>query len=47
MLNDPRVARSLDAKVPPPAGRTPLKSYMVFFFRTDRLSLMPSVHQVG
>jgi plasmid replication initiation protein len=46
MLNDPRVARSLDAKVPPPAGRTPLKSYMVFFFRTDRLSLMPSVHDV-
>jgi hypothetical protein len=34
--------RRLEGKpVLPPPGRTPLKSWMVFFFRTDRLAAMP------
>jgi plasmid replication initiation protein len=41
MLVDPRLKLSLDKKVLPPPGRTPLKSWMVFFFRTDRLAAMP------
>jgi plasmid replication initiation protein len=41
MLVDPRVKLSLDRKALPPPGRTPLKSWMVFFFRTDRLAQMP------
>lgn len=40
---NPRIARSLDARQPPPLGRTPLKSWMVFFFRTDKLASIPPV----
>jgi plasmid replication initiation protein len=42
MLIDPRVKLSLDKKALPPPGRTPLKAWMVFFFRTDRLAHMPT-----
>ena len=42
MLVDPRVKLSVDKKLLPPPGRTPLKSWMVFFFRTDRLAQMPA-----
>ena len=38
---NPRLARSLDARQPPPTGRTPLKSWMVFFYRTDKLANIP------
>jgi hypothetical protein len=38
---DPRARRSLDRNRPRPAGRTPLKAHLVFFFRTDRLSRLP------
>ena len=41
MLVDPRLKLSIDKKALPPPGRTPLKSWMVFFFRTDRLANMP------
>jgi len=41
-LVDPRIQRSLDPKKPKPTGRTPLKSYLVYFYRIDRLnSLLP------
>jgi plasmid replication initiation protein len=36
---DPR-RYGLDPKAPPPPGRTPLKQYMVFFFRSDNLARM-------
>jgi plasmid replication initiation protein len=45
-LIDPRIARSLDASKPRPTGRTPLKSYLVHFYRTDRLSRLPPIDQV-
>jgi plasmid replication initiation protein len=45
-LIDPRVKRSLDAKAPAPTGRTPLKSYLVYFYRTDRLASLPPVENV-
>jgi hypothetical protein len=45
-LIDPRIKRSLDRKAPAPSGRTPLKSYEVFFFRTDRLNRLPMPDQV-
>jgi plasmid replication initiation protein len=36
---DPRRPFGLtDPKAPPPPGRTPLKSWMVFFYRTDKLA---------
>ena len=37
-LIDPRIKRSLDRKAPPPSGRTPLKSYEVYFYPTDKLN---------
>jgi plasmid replication initiation protein len=43
MLVDPRLKRSLDKNQPRQPGRTPLKSFLVFFFRTDRMSRMPLV----
>jgi plasmid replication initiation protein len=45
-LIDPRVKRSLDAKAPAPTGRTPLKSYLVYFYRTDRLATLPPIENV-
>ena len=45
VLIDPRSQRTLDAKAPPPRGRTSLKAYMVYFFRTDRMASMPPWHQ--
>jgi plasmid replication initiation protein len=45
-LIDPRLQRSLDPRKPAPTGRTPLKSYLVHFYRTDRLSSLPPVSQV-
>jgi plasmid replication initiation protein len=45
-LIDPRIQRSLDSSRPAPTGRTPLKSYLVYFFRTDRLSRLPPVSEV-
>jgi plasmid replication initiation protein len=43
---DPRFKRLLDVKpgtkLP---GRTPLKSYLIFFYRTDRLAQMPTLEQ--
>ena len=45
VLIDPRVQRTLDAKAPPPRGRTPLKAYQVYFFRTDKMASMPPWHQ--
>ena len=45
VLIDPRSQRTLDAKAPPPRGRTPLKAYQVYFFRTDRMASMPPWHQ--
>jgi hypothetical protein len=46
MLVDPRLARSLYAKAPPPLGRMPLKSWLVFFYRNDWMALMPSIADV-
>lgn len=34
-----------DRTAPPPPGRTPLKSYMVYFFRTDNLASLPPFDQ--
>jgi hypothetical protein len=45
-LIDPRLQRLLDPRKPAPTGRTPLKSYLVHFYRTDRLSALPPVSQV-
>lgn len=39
MVIDPR-RFGLDRKAPPPTGRTPLKAYQVYFFRTNNLSGM-------
>jgi plasmid replication initiation protein len=44
-LIDPRAQRTLDAKAPPPRGRTPLTAYQVYFFRTDKIASMPPWHQ--
>jgi plasmid replication initiation protein len=35
-----------DPRLPKPRGRTPLKQYMVFFFRSDSLASMPTFWQV-
>jgi plasmid replication initiation protein len=43
---DPRLQQVLDKKASPPPRRTPLKSYMVFFYRTDRLAQMPPYNEV-
>jgi hypothetical protein len=45
-LIDPRMQRTLDIKAPPPRGRTPLKSYMVYFYRLDKLARMKPSAQV-
>jgi plasmid replication initiation protein len=45
VLIDPRSQRTLDAKAPPPRGRTPLTAYQVYFFRTDKMASMPPWHQ--
>jgi len=45
-LVDPRLKRSLDRKAPVPSGRTALKSYEVYFFRTDRLNSLPPIEKV-
>jgi plasmid replication initiation protein len=45
-LIDPRIQRSLEASRPAPTGRSPLKSYLVHFYRTDRLSRLPPVSEV-
>jgi plasmid replication initiation protein len=39
-LIDPRLQRSLDPKAPRQTGRTPLKNYLVYFYRTDRMAAM-------
>jgi plasmid replication initiation protein len=39
---DPRLARMLDAKAAAPLKRAPLKSLLVYFFSTDRLSVIPA-----
>ena len=44
-LIDPRIQRSLDAKKPKPTGRTPLKSYLVHFYPTDRLNQLLPIEQ--
>ena len=44
-LIDPRIQRSLDAKKPKPTGRTPLKSYLVYFYPTDRLNQLLPIEQ--
>jgi plasmid replication initiation protein len=41
-LLDPRIKRSLDRKAPAPTGRTPLKAYEVYFFKTERMSAIPA-----
>lgn len=50
MLVDPRDPKRLgvmsDPALPKPRGRTPLKAYQVFFFRTDNLARMPTPFQV-
>lgn len=43
---DPRLQRSLDAKKPTPAGRTPLKSYQVYFYPEDKLNQLRPIEQV-
>jgi len=45
-LVDPRIKRALDGKAPKPTGRTPLKSYEVFLFRTDRMANLPPIEKV-
>lgn len=45
-LIDPRIQRSLDTARPAPTSRTPLKSYLVYFFRTDRLIDLRPVSEV-
>jgi plasmid replication initiation protein len=45
-LIDPRVQRSIDAKKPKPTGRTPLKSYLVYFYPTDRLNALLPIEKV-
>jgi plasmid replication initiation protein len=45
-LIDPRIQRSLDARKPKPTGRTPLKSYLVYFYPTDKLNRLKPVDQV-
>jgi len=45
-LIDPRIQRSIDAKKPKPTGRTPLKSYLVYFYPTDRLNQLLPIEQV-
>jgi plasmid replication initiation protein len=41
-----RLGVALDPALPKPRGRTPLKAYQVFFFRTDNLAKMPTPFQV-
>jgi hypothetical protein len=45
-LIDPRIQRSLDAKRSKPTGRTPLKSYLVYFYPTDKLNRLKPLDQV-
>ena len=45
-LIDPRIQRSLDVKTPKPTRRTPLKSYQVYFYPTDRLNRLMPIDQV-
>ena len=45
-LIDPRIKRSLDRKAPPPSGRTPLKSYEVYFYPTNKLNRLKPIDQV-
>jgi plasmid replication initiation protein len=45
MVVDPRASRLPDKRVPPPPGRTPLKSFMVFFFSIERMATMPTFDQ--
>jgi plasmid replication initiation protein len=45
-LVDPRIQRSLDAKKQKPTGRTPLKSYLVYFYRTDKLNALLPIERV-
>lgn len=45
-LIDPRIQRSIDAKKPKPTGRTPLKSYLVYFYPTDRLNQLLPIDKV-
>jgi plasmid replication initiation protein len=45
-LIDPRIGYALDPKRPKPVGRTPLKSYLVHFYPTDRLAKLVPVEKV-
>ena len=45
-LIDPRIQRSLDVKKPKPTGRTPLKSYLVYFYPIDRLNQLLPIDKV-
>jgi plasmid replication initiation protein len=45
MVIDPRAKLVTDRKMPRPPGRTPVKAYMVLFFRSDRLAHMPTIDQ--
>jgi plasmid replication initiation protein len=45
-LIDPRLQRSLDPKKPKATGRTPLKSYLVYFYPTDKLNKLVPIAQV-
>jgi plasmid replication initiation protein len=45
-LIDPRVQRSLDAKKPKATARTPLKSYLVYFYPTDKLNQLLPIEKV-
>jgi plasmid replication initiation protein len=46
VLSDPRIVRSVNnVQGTKPPGRTPLKSYLVFFFRLDRLAQIPTLEQ--
>jgi plasmid replication initiation protein len=45
-LINPRITRSLDPKQPKICGRTPLKSYLVFFYSTERPARIPAASQV-
>jgi plasmid replication initiation protein len=42
---DPR-QRLSECKAQKPVGRTPLRSYLVFFYKTDRLNCLPTFDQV-
>jgi plasmid replication initiation protein len=45
-LVDPRIKRALDHKRPKPQGRTPLHSYLVYFFPDNKLNRLAPIDAV-